>query len=240
MPKVLPKLRDEYGGFDFVLANGENAAAGFGLTEKVMNELFDAGIDIMTNGNHVWDKKEIVPFLDSEPRLLRPANHPAGTPGRGVAVYEKNGKKLTVICLQGRAFMQPLECPFMEAECLVKAAETEAIFIDIHAEATAEKRALACWLDGKVSAVVGTHTHVQTADEQVLPGGTAFMSDAGMTGGHAGVIGMTLESVIPKFLYGVPSRFQICDGNVRFQAAVIDIDDETGRAIDIRRVDLPV
>jgi metallophosphoesterase (TIGR00282 family) len=235
----IERARNEYGPFDFVIANGENAAAGFGLTERVMNELFDAGIDILTNGNHVWDKREILPFLDSEPRLLRPANHPAGTAGRGFALYEKEGLKLAVICLQGRAFMPPLECPFREAERLIAEAGTDAIFVDFHAEATAEKRALACWLDGKVSAVVGTHTHVQTADEEILPGGTAFISDVGMTGGHAGVIGMTLESVLPKFLYGVPSRFQICEEGVRFQAVVIDIDDETGRGMDIRRVNFP-
>ncbi|MEG1641765.1 MAG: TIGR00282 family metallophosphoesterase [Synergistaceae bacterium] len=235
----IPKLRAEYSGFDFIIANAENSAAGFGLTEKVMKELFSMGIDILTNGNHIWDKKEIIPFLDSEPNLLRPANHPEGTPGRGYAVYEKNGKKLAVISLQGRAFMPPLECPFRTAETLVKNCDVPVIFIDFHAEASSEKRVLACWLDGKVSAVVGTHTHVQTADEEVLPGGTAFISDVGMTGGHAGSIGMTVESVLPKFLYGTPCKFEICDENVKFQAVVIEIDEETGRGMDIRRINIP-
>ena len=238
--RAMPVLKEQFGAFDFIIANGEYSAAGFGLTEKVMNELFDSGIDIITNGNHVWDKKEFIPFLDSEPRVLRPANHPAGTPGRGFAVYEKNGEKLAVLSLQGRTFMPPLDCPFHEALKQIEASDAPSIFVDFHAEASSEKRALAFWLDGKVSAVVGTHTHVQTADEEVLPGGTAFISDAGMTGGHGGIIGMTFESVIPKFLYGTPSRFEVCDKDVRFQAVVIDIDGETGRAMDIQRVNLSV
>lgn len=238
--RTLPLLREEYGSFDFVIANGENSAAGFGLTERVMNELFSCGIDILTNGNHVWDKKDIIPFLDSEPRLLRPANHPSGTPGRGMGVYEKNGKKLAVIALQGRAFMPPLDCPFHIAADLIEKVDAKTIFIDFHAEATSEKKALALWLDGKISALVGTHTHVQTADEQVLPGGTAFITEVGMTGGHAEAIGMTLDSVLPKFLLGVPSKFEICGKEVKLQAVVIDIDDETGRAMDIRRISRPV
>lgn len=238
--RALPLLREEFGPFDFVIANGENSAAGFGLTERVMNELFSCGIDILTNGNHVWDKKDIIPFLDSEPRLLRPANHPGGTPGRGMGVYEKDGKRLAVIALQGRAFMPPLDCPFQTAADLTAKVAAKAIFIDFHAEATSEKKALALWLDGKISALVGTHTHVQTADEQVLPGGTAFITEVGMTGGHAEAIGMTLDSVLPKFLFGVPSKFEVCSKEVKIQAVVIDIDDETGRAMDIRRISRPV
>lgn len=236
--RVLPLLKKEYGAFDFVIANGENSAAGFGLTERVMNELFASGIGVLTNGNHVWDKKEIIPFLDSEPRLLRPSNHPAGTPGRGMGIYENNGKKLAVIALQGRAFMPPLDCPFQTCAELLEKIGTKAVFVDLHAEATSEKRAMALWLDGKISALVGTHTHVQTADEEILPGGTAFISDVGMTGGHGGAIGMTLDSVLPKFLLGVPSKFEVCKEDVRFQAVVIDIDDETGRAVDIRRISM--
>jgi metallophosphoesterase (TIGR00282 family) len=239
--RALPLLREQYGGFDFVVANGENAAGGFGLTEKVMNELFEAGVDVLTNGNHVWDKKDFVPLLDAEPRVLRPANHPDGTPGRGFAVYEsEGGERLGVLCLQGRVFMPPLECPFRTAEKIVAETDVKSILIDIHGEATSEKRALGCWLDGKVSAVVGTHTHVQTADEEVLPGGTAYITDAGMTGGHAGVIGVTLASVMPKFLYSTPSRFEICDQDVRVNAVVVEIDGETGRALDIRRVNMAV
>ncbi|MDO5563395.1 MAG: TIGR00282 family metallophosphoesterase [Synergistaceae bacterium] len=235
--RALPILREEFGGFDFVIADGENAAAGFGLTEKVMNELFSCGIDILTNGNHIWDKKDFIPLLDSEPRVLRPANHPDGTPGRGIGVYENaRGAKLAVMCLQGRVFMPPLECPFRTADKLLGSTDVPAIFVDFHGEATSEKRAMGLWLDGRVSALAGTHTHVQTADEEVLPGGTAFISDAGMTGGHAGIIGMTAKSVMPKFLYGTPCKFDICDEGVRIQAVSIDIDDETGRALDIRRI----
>ena len=237
--RALPLLRAEYGFFDFVIANSENSAAGFGLTEKVMNELFSYGIDILTNGNHIWDKKEFIPYLDSERRVLRPANYPDGAAGRGFAVFEKNGMKLAVISLQGRTFMPPIDCPFVKGQKLAEESEAAAIFVDFHAEATSEKRALAFWLDGKVSVVVGTHTHVQTADEEVLPGGTAFISDVGMTGGLGGIIGMTYDSVIPKFLYGTPSRFEVCDKNVRFQAVVVDIDSETGRGMDIRRVNIP-
>ncbi len=239
VPRVLPSLREEYGCFDFIIANGENSAAGFGLTESVLKELFSMGIDILTSGNHVWDKKEILPLLDSEKRILRPANHPEGTPGRGFGIFEKNGKKLAVLSLQGRTFMPPLDCPFRTAEKLIEKVHTRSIFVDFHAEASSEKKALAYWLDGKVSAVAGTHTHVQTSDEQVLPGGTAFISDVGMTGGHGGIIGMTAESVMPKFLFGTPSKFEICDTDVRLQAVVIDIDDETGRAMDIRRINTP-
>lgn len=235
--RALPVLRGEFGCFDFVIANGENSAAGFGLTEKVMQELFSYGIDILTNGNHVWDKKDFVPLLDAEPRVLRPANHPDGTIGRGFAVYEsEKGEKLAVMCLQGRVFMPPLECPFRTAQKLLAESDVPAVFVDFHGEATSEKRAFACMFDGKVSAVVGTHTHVQTADEEVMPGGTAFLSDAGMTGGHAGVIGVTAESVLPKFLYGTPCKFEICDKGVRFQGAVIDIDAETGRSMNIVRI----
>ncbi|MGI6442896.1 MAG: TIGR00282 family metallophosphoesterase [Synergistaceae bacterium] len=236
--RALPSMRTEYGPFDFIVANGENSAAGRGLTEKIMNELFSMGIDILTSGNHIWDKKDFIPYLDSEPRVLRPANYPEGAPGRGFGVYEKNGEKLAVICLQGRAFMPPLDCPFKEAERILEQIETTAIFVDMHAEASSEKRALALKLDGKVSAVVGTHTHVQTADEEVLPSGTAFISDVGMTGGHAGVIGMTYESVIPKFLYGTPSKFEICNEGIKLQAVAISIDNETGRAMDIKRINI--
>lgn len=236
--RAIPLLSGQFGGFDFVIANGENSAGGFGLTEKVMKELFACGIDILTNGNHIWDKKDFIPLLDSETNVLRPANHPEGTPGRGFAVYEKNGEKLGVLCLQGRTFMPPLECPFRVGEKLAGECRVPAIFVDFHAEATSEKRALGVYLDGKVSAVLGTHTHVQTADDEILPGGTAFLTDAGMTGGHGGIIGMTAESVMPKFLYSTPCKFEISEDDVRFQGAVIDIDGETGRALDITRINM--
>lgn len=239
VPRVMPALREDYGSFDFIIANGENSAAGFGLTGSVLDELFAAGIDIITTGNHVWDKKEVIPLLGSEKNLLRPANHPDGVPGRGCGLFEKNGRKLTVISLQGRTFMPPLDCPFRAAEKLANSSPVPCIFVDFHAEASSEKKAMALWLDGKVSAVAGTHTHVQTADEQVLAGGTAFITDVGMTGGHGGVIGMAADSVLPRFLYGTPTKFEISDTDVRLQAVVIDIDDETGRSMDICRINVP-
>ena len=232
----IKKLRQERGAFDFVIAEGENAAGGFGLTEKVTSELLGMGIDILTNGNHIWDKKDFVPHLGEYTNVLRAANYPAGAPGRGFAVFEKNGKTLAVLCLQGRTFMPAIDCPFQAADKILENCKEKCIFVDFHAEATSEKRALALYLDGRISALCGTHTHVQTADEQILPRGTAFLTDAGMTGGHAGLIGMTAESVMPKFLYGTPSKFEVCKEDVRFQAAIIDIDEQTGKAIAIERV----
>ncbi|MDR1885130.1 MAG: TIGR00282 family metallophosphoesterase [Synergistaceae bacterium] len=234
----LPELRAKEGYFDFVVINCENAAAGFGMTERLMNEMFDAGVDVMTSGNHIWDKKEFVPVLDREPRALRPANYPPGAPGRGFGVFEKNGRRLAVINLQGRAFMPEVDCPFRTADSIIPALGCRVIFVDFHAEATAEKIAMARYLDGKVSALVGTHTHVQTADESVLPLGTAYLTDAGMTGAHGGVIGMKYDSVLPKFLTGVPSKFEVDDSDVRLQGAIVEVDEETGRACDIRRVQM--
>ncbi|MDO4219487.1 MAG: TIGR00282 family metallophosphoesterase [Synergistaceae bacterium] len=232
----IKKLKQEKGPFDFIIAESENAAGGFGLTEKVANDLFSYGIDILTNGNHIWDKKDFVPLLDELPNVLRAANYPAGAPGRGFAVFEKNGKRLAVLCLQGRTFMPPIDCPFQTADRILDGCDEKCVFVDFHAEATSEKKALALYLDGKISAFCGTHTHVQTADEQVLPKGTAFLTDVGMTGGHAGLIGMTAESVMPKFLLGLPTKFDVCEKNVKFQAAIIEIDEQTGKALQIERV----
>jgi metallophosphoesterase (TIGR00282 family) len=237
LAKKLPELKASAGPLDFVVINCENAAAGFGMTEGLMAELFAAGADVMTSGNHIWDKKDFVRVLDSEPKVLRPANYPAGTPGRGFGLFEKDGRKLGVVNVQGRAFMSPIDCPFRAAENALRELGEVAILIDFHAEATAEKVAMARYFDGKVSALVGTHTHIQTADNSVLPGGTAFITDAGMTGGHSGVIGMKFESVLPKFLLGVPCKFEVAESMPRIQGVFIDIDDETGRALDIRRVD---
>ena len=231
---ILP-LRREYGPFDFVIANCENAASGFGITEKVMDELFAYGIDVMTSGNHIWDKKEFVQVIGGERRVLRPANYPPGTPGAGYGVFENRGLRLGVINLQGRAFMPPIDCPFRASNEILSGMGVVSIFVDFHAEATAEKAALALYLDGRVSAIAGTHTHVQTADESILPGGTAFITDAGMTGGHGGIIGNSYDSVIPKFLIGMPCKFEIESGNARTQGIIVDIDDESGRALDIRR-----
>lgn len=205
-----------------------------------MDELFSAGVDIMTSGNHIWDKKEFVAVLDREPRILRPANYPPGAPGRGYGLFEKNGHAIGVVNLQGRAFMPEIDCPFRAADESLGKLQARAIFVDFHAEATAEKIALARYLDGRASAVVGTHTHVPTADETVLPQGTAYISDVGMTGGHAGVIGMKYQSVLPKFLTCVPSKFEVEESDVRVQGVITDIDEETGRALDIRRIDIPV
>jgi metallophosphoesterase (TIGR00282 family) len=232
----LPGLRSNTGPFDFVIVNCENAAAGFGMTERLMGELFETGVDIMTSGNHIWDKNEFVSVLDREPRVLRPANYPKGAPGIGYGVFERQGHKLGVINLQGRAFMPPLDCPFKTSDAILEELRATAIFVDFHAEATAEKIALGKYLDGRISALAGTHTHVQTVDERVLPGGTAYITDAGLTGGHGGVIGNKYDSVIPKFLYGIPTKFEIEETEPRLQGVVIDIDDETGRAFDIRRI----
>lgn len=234
----LPILRREKGPIHFVVANGENAAAGFGLTEKLAEELFSMGIDVLTGGNHIWDKKELLPVLDREPRILRPANYPSPAPGRGVGVYEKNGHKLAVINMQGRAFMPPIDCPFRTAERLLEGITTPCVLLDFHAEATAEKLALARYLDGQISALVGTHTHTQTADDRLLPRGTAYITDVGMTGGHGGVIGMTLNSVLPKFLAGIPNRFEVEEADPRLQAVLMDVDEETGRALSIEKLDL--
>lgn len=238
LEKHLPELRKNDGPFDFTIVNCENAAAGFGLTERLMNEIFALGVDVMTSGNHIWDKKEFVPVLDREPRILRPANYPPAAPGRGHAVFEKNGRKLGVINVQGRAFMPPIDCPFRGVEHILEEMQAISIFVDFHAEATAEKIALARYFDGRVSAVVGTHTHVQTADAALLPGGTAYITDVGMTGGHGGVIGMRYDSVLPKFIAGIPSKFEVDETAVHFQAVIVDLDDETGRALDIRRIDI--
>ncbi|HOU32802.1 MAG TPA: TIGR00282 family metallophosphoesterase [Synergistaceae bacterium] len=237
LARALPELRQQEGPFDFVLANGENAAAGFGLTEKVMNDLFSLGVACLTGGNHIWDKKEFIPVLGGESRVLRPANYPPGCPGHGVAHLSNGRSRLAVVSLQGRAFMPPVDCPFRAADAIIEALEERAVLVDFHAEATSEKWALFRHLDGRVSAVVGTHTHVATADEEVLPGGTAVLTDVGMTGGHGGVIGMTTETTLCRFLDALPSKFAVCDTDLRLRGAVIDIDDETGRALAIRRVE---
>nr|WP_321499692.1 TIGR00282 family metallophosphoesterase [uncultured Dethiosulfovibrio sp.] len=234
--QALPYLKEHHGPFDFVIANGENAAAGRGLTVKVAEELFSAGIDCLTSGNHIWDKKEIYPILDQEPRILRPANYPPGCPGQGVSVIKKGSLALGVVSLQGRVFMPDIDCPFRCVDGILAQLGEVPVFIDFHAEATSEKRVLGAYLDGRVSAFVGTHTHVQTADEEVLPGGTAYISDVGMTGSFASAIGMKLESVLPKFLTGLPSKFEVAEEDVRLNGVVVHIDDESGIALDIKRV----
>lgn len=240
----LPILRKDYGPFDFIVINCENAAHGKGMTIKIFDEFIALGVDAMTSGNHIWDKADFFPVLDAEERVLRPANYPPSCPGQGHAIIERKGKKLGILNLQGQVFMPPIDSPFLCADSLVdelkaKGGENLPILIDFHAEATSEKIALAYYLDGRVSAVLGTHTHVQTADEKILPNGTAFICDVGMTGGHGGILGVTAESVMPRFLTGLPVKFEPCESEAAFNGVIIEIDELTGLAQDIRRIILP-
>jgi metallophosphoesterase (TIGR00282 family) len=240
--QLLPVLRERH-QVAFVIANGENAAGGSGITARIARELFDLGVDVLTTGDHVWDQRETAAYLPTEPRLLRPANYPPGTPGNGSIVVRKPGlPPVGVLNLQGRTFMPPLENPFLQARADVARlrAETPILFVDIHAEATSEKIALGRMLDGGVSAVVGTHTHVQTADDWVLPRGTAYLSDAGFCGAHDSVLGREVEPIIQRFLTGMPSRFEVATGRVRVQGCVVTLDPASGLARRIQRVDEPL
>ena len=224
---------------DFVIANCENAAAGFGVTRKNMEELFSYHIDVLTSGNHIWNKKEVLEFIGDYDRLLRPANYPSATPGAGsVLVPLENGEYVGVLNLAGRIFMQPIDCPFVAAKNKVAELreKTKIIIVDIHAEATSEKKALGWYLDGQVSAVLGTHTHVQTADEEVLPQGTAYISDAGMTGPFDSVIGIKKEIIIEKFLNQMPNKFDLAKDDIRMQGVMMNIDADSGKAKSIERV----
>jgi metallophosphoesterase (TIGR00282 family) len=232
---LVPELRREL-AIDAVIANGENAAAGRGLTGKTAQELFDAGVDVITSGNHIWAQSEIVSVLEKEERILRPANYPASTPGKGVTSVGQ----LTVMNLMGRTFMYEIDDPFRVADQLLADVPAgQIVVVDMHAEATSEKNALAWYLDGRVSAVVGTHTHVPTADQRLLPKGTAFVSDLGMCGPRDSIIGVEPEPVIRKFLTGMPARFTVAERSpvVTFNAVLIDIDGESGSARSIERVD---
>ncbi len=234
----LPRLVDQH-MIDLVVANGENAAAGFGLTPDVTAELLDMGIDVLTSGNHIWDKREGLVCLEQEPALLRPANYPPETPGRGFGVYQTAaGLEVAVINLEGRVFMGGLECPFRKSDAILNelGCSPRIVLVDFHAEATSEKGALAAYLDGRVSAVVGTHTHVQTADERILPGGTAFISDVGMSGARDSVIGIRKELSIQRFLTQRPVRYEIAKKDPVLCAVVVTINEETGRATAIERV----
>jgi len=240
LARFLPDLCQKH-GVDFVIANGENAAGGTGLTRATAEEIFACGVDVITGGNHTWHHREIYELLESHPKVLRPANYPPGAPGRGsLVVQDRRGHRVGVINLQGRVFMQELEDPFrvglQEVEKLRE--ETPLIFVDIHAEATSEKMALAWFLDGRVSAVLGTHTHVQTADERILPGGTAYITDVGMTGPRDGIIGMEREEVIQRFLTQLPVRFQVAKGTAQLDAVLVEVDEETGKALGIQRIHL--
>jgi metallophosphoesterase (TIGR00282 family) len=224
---------------DLCIANGENSASGFGITPRLADGLFAAGIEVLSGGNHIWDRKEILEYFPHEPRLLRPANFPNGAPGSGLySGTSKNGVPYAVLNLQGRTFMTPLEDPFKTAEReLAKVpAETKVIVVDMHAEATSEKQAMGWFLDGKVSAVLGTHTHVPTADNHVLPGGTAYITDVGMTGPHDSIIGMEKAPIIQRFLDGMPTRFSVAEGDIQMNTVLLDVDESTGRSRSIERL----
>ncbi|MFH0840140.1 MAG: TIGR00282 family metallophosphoesterase [Candidatus Omnitrophota bacterium] len=236
--ELVPKIKKKE-KIDFTVANAENAAGGSGVTPGIAEELFSYGVDVITSGDHIWKKKEIMEFLDAEPKLLRPANYPAGAPGNGWGVYTaKNSAKIGIINLVGRVFMEAVECPFKTGRDIVEKIrkETPIILIDMHAEATSEKIALGWYLDGEVSAILGTHTHVQTADERIYPKGTAFISDLGMTGPHDSVIGRKVEQILARFLTGLPTRFEMAEENVQLNGAVVTIDEKTGKALEIKRV----
>ncbi|MDE3066588.1 MAG: TIGR00282 family metallophosphoesterase [Verrucomicrobiota bacterium] len=243
--ELLPRLRERH-ALNFVIANGENSAGGSGITPKTAGEIFSAGVDVMTSGDHLWDQKEVLELLAKEPRFLRPLNYPPGTAGQGSGVFEvqnphsnlQSPLSVAVLNAQGRTFMPPLENPFLLAAEEVKRLRerTKIIFVDFHAEATSEKIAFARFLDGQVSAVVGTHTHVQTADEQIFPGGTAFLTDAGFTGPHESVLGREIAPVVRRFLTNTPQQFEVATERVLLHGAVIEIDPVSGRAIHIQRV----
>jgi hypothetical protein len=236
--ELVPRLRREH-RIDVVVANGENSAGGSGLTVKTAEEIFSGGVDVITSGDHLWDQKEVIQLLEHEPRFVRPLNYPAGVPGRGSTLFQAEGlPAVGILNLQGRTFMPPLDSPFQAALVEVERLQrdTKIIFVDFHAEATSEKVALARLLDGRVSAVIGTHTHVQTADEQIFPGGTAFLCDGGFTGPHESIIGREIEPVLRRFLTNTPQKFEVASGRVRLQGAMVEMDDTTGKALSIRRV----
>jgi len=235
----LPELKAKY-GIDFIIVNGENAAGGRGITGKITIDLLRSGVSVITTGDHIWDQKEISAFIETEPRLLRPINYPEGAPGHGSIVLETAKGKVGVINVQCRTFMLPiLENPFRVMELTVEKmrTETSVIVVDVHGETTSEKIALGRFLDGKVSAVLGTHTHVQTADEQILPGGTAFLCDAGMCGPVNSIIGRAVEPIVQRFVSNLPAQFPVATGEVRLRGALVEIDETTGRALGIRRID---
>ncbi|HNQ73637.1 MAG TPA: TIGR00282 family metallophosphoesterase [Verrucomicrobiota bacterium] len=246
---LLPRLRKHH-AVDFVIANGENSAGGNGITPRLAAELFGAGIDVLTSGDHLWDQKEVLELLRAEPRFLRPVNYPEDTPGRGAGVFTVQSPssapgrlvQIAVLNAQGRAFMTALDNPFRVVPPVIARlrAETNIIFVDFHAEATSEKIAFARLLDGTVSAVVGTHTHVQTADEQILPGGTAYLSDAGFTGPHESVLGREIAPVIQRFVTNMPQRFEVAKHRVLLHGALVTIEVDTGCASRIERISEPL
>jgi len=235
--KLLPKLREQH-AIDLAVVNVENAAAGFGVTPQIAREILDQGADVMTSGNHIWDRKEIVEYITKENLLLRPANFPAGTPGVGHVTVKAGPHRVAVVNLMGRVFMSAIDCPFRKADEILNEVtkETRVVLVDMHAEATSESVAMGWYLDGRVSAVVGTHRHVQTADERVLPGGTAYITDLGMTGPIDSVIGVDKDLILQRFLTQMPVRFEAAKGPAALHGVVITVDPETGRASDIVRI----
>jgi metallophosphoesterase (TIGR00282 family) len=238
--RAIPALVAQH-GIDLVIANVENAAAGFGVTGDIAETLLRYGVDVMTSGNHIWDKKEVLEYIPRQPRLLRPANFPPGAPGRGTWIGRtRTGEPVAVINLMGRVFMAPLDDPFAVALAQVEAARAKArvIVVDFHAEATSEKAAMGWHLDGRVTAIFGTHTHVQTADERLLPQGTAYVTDVGMTGPHDSIIGVAIDAALGRFVSGMPTKFEAASGPARLNAIIITADPATGRALGIERLNM--
>jgi metallophosphoesterase (TIGR00282 family) len=236
---VIAGRMKQAGQADFVIANAENAAGGRGITQPLAEALFAGGADALTLGDHAWDQKELVKTIDREPRLVRPANYAPGCPGRGWSTFETPHGKVTVISLQGRTFMPPTDCPFRAADAILARGSADLgkiIIVDMHAEATSEKIAMGRYLDGRVSAVVGTHTHVQTADDAILPKGTAYLTDLGMTGPKDSVLGRDVAAVLKKFLTGMPQQFEIAVNDVRFEGLLVTVDEKTGLASKVKRI----
>lgn len=235
--KITPQLRLER-KIDVVIVNGENVAGGKGFTRKALDELYAGGADVVTSGNHVWDKKDVFAFVDEEPFLVRPANYPEGTPGKGYCIFPFKTANIAVLNLSGRSFMPTLDCPFQKADEMLAEIEGRAdiIVLDFHAETTSEKLAMGHYLDGRVGIVVGTHTHVQTADAQILPEGTAYITDLGMVGPHDSILGVRTDIVIQKFRTGMPVRFEMAEGAAEYAAVIVDIDPPLGRAEKIERI----
>ena len=230
-------------GIDFTIANGENAAGGIGITPAIAREILGEGVNVITSGNHIWAKKEIIQFLDEEERVLRPANYPDGAPGKGSRIFTtRMGEKIGVVNLEGRVFMKSLDCPFATAEKELTGLkrETDCTVVDFHAEATSEKMALGWFLDGRTSAVLGTHTHIQTSDERILPSGTAYITDVGMTGPMASVIGIKRKVAIERFLTQMPRKFDVASREVELQGVILEIDPENGKTESIRRLKVPL
>jgi len=241
LEELLPRLVDHY-FLDLVIANGENAAGGLGITPQVADQLLGYGIDVLTSGNHIWKHKEIIPYLEATDRLIRPANYPPETPGRSYTIVETaSGEKAAILNLEGRVFMSTLECPFRTVDRVLASlpSQVKVIIVDMHAEATSEKQAMGWHLDGRVSAMVGTHTHVQTADERILPGGAGYITDIGMTGPVDSVIGMKKEIILERFLSQLPQPFKVATQNIQLQGVLLKIDAQ-GRCQEISRVSLPL